>query len=220
MQAYLDILKKCPLFNNIPEKELLINIKSINYQIRSYNNNEYVLSIGDYTSLIGIVLSGNVYISEEDIWGNTSIISNIDIGDIFGETYACLDNYPLQINVKASENTKILFISTNEITNNTLKQDFAYKFLTNLLQAIAHKNLLLTQKIKHISKRTTRDKLLSYLNSQAQKSDRLKFNIPFNRQQLADYLSLDRSSMSRELGKMQAEGIIIVNKNTFELLSK
>lgn len=219
MKKYLNILKKNPLFTGIDENDLENMLSCLSVNVKNFSKNEIVFMAGDKINKIGIVVDGSVHIVKEDILGNRNIIAQIEIGQIFGEAFACagIDNLP--ISVIASINCTIMFIDYKKVIytcNNSCI--FHHRLLENMLGILARKNILLNSKIEYISKRTIREKALSYLLSQAQQQGKRNFKIPFNRQELADYLCVDRSALSNELGKLRDEGLIEFNRCDFSIL--
>jgi len=167
------------------------------------------------------VLSGRVQIIEEDFWGNRNIIADNWPGDIFGESYAFLPGELLRVSAVAAENSSVMMIDARhmlEICSSACH--FHTRLIQNILAETAKKNLALTRKLSHMSKRSTREKLLSYLSGQSLAAGSDQFEIPFNRQQLADYLCVDRSAMSNELCKMRDEGLLTFEKSSFHLKSE
>ena len=218
MINYLNILKKCPLFFGILENEIEPILVCLSAKTKIYQKDQFVFRSGDHISSVGIVLSGSVHIIKEDFWGNRSILSEAVVGQLFGETYACVQTQPLIVSVIAAEDTEIMFLDAHSMmTSCSSACEFHLRLIRNLIGVLAEKNLMLTQKMEHLTKRTTREKLLSYLSAESQKNSSGVFEIPFNRQQLADFLSVDRSAMSSELSKLRSEGILAFYKNTFEL---
>lgn len=220
MKNYLPILKKSNLFMGMDETEIEAMLSCLSSRIKSFGKNETILRSGEKISSVGMVLSGLAFIEKEDFWGNRSIISEISPGMIFAEAYACLSQTPIEMNVIASEDTTIMFLNVNKIlTICTSACSFHSRLIQNLLTTFAQKNVTLTKKIQYISLKTIRDRLLSYLSTESLKAESTVFEIPFNRQQLADYLSVDRSALSNEISKLQREGILFCSKNKFEILS-
>jgi CRP-like cAMP-binding protein len=188
----------------------------------------------DEPRFIGVVLSGALHILQDDFWGNRAILARAEPGELFGEAFSCGGVKKLPVSVQAVEQSEVLLIDLSRIiTTCSSACVFHRDLIKNTLQDMARKNIALIKKMEHITRRTTREKLLSYLSSQAQQllatptlvgkfpaQGSTAFTIPFNRQELAEYLSVDRSAMSAELGKMQGEGLIRFNKNRFELLQK
>ncbi|MDD6145649.1 MAG: Crp/Fnr family transcriptional regulator, partial [Oscillospiraceae bacterium] len=173
---------------------------------------------GEILDDIPVLVKGKLLIQKDDYWGNRSILGNIDAGEMFGEAYAAPGSGPLLNDVVAVEDSAVLFFDVNRImTTCSSACRFHTLVVQNLIFALSEKNRKLVQKLGHMSKRTTREKLISYLSEEAKKQNSSRFEIPFNRQQLADFLSVDRSAMSNELGKMRNEGLIAFHKNHFEL---
>ena len=167
---------------------------------------------------VAMLLKGCVHIQKEDYWGNLSILNEILPGDIFGEVYACLRKELILNNAVAVKQSHILFLDMNKaLTICPTACPFHGRLVKNLLSIMALKNKALTQKLEHMSQRTTREKLRSYLSEQSLKAGCSSFDISFSRQQLADFLSIDRSAMSHELCKMRDEGMISFHKNHFVL---
>ena len=163
-------------------------------------------------------IKGSVHIQREDYWGNLSILNKIFRGEVFGEAYALPGSGAILNNAVATEISTVLFLDFNRIFDvNPSEYVFSQKLIQNFFELLAEKNRVLAQKLAHMSQRTTREKLLSYLSEQSIKSGSSSFDIPFNRQQLADFLSVDRSAMSNELCRMRDDGLICFNKNRFTL---
>lgn len=218
MKEYLNILCNSPLFTSIDKNDLEAMLKCLSARKASYAKEEYILSAGDNIKDVGIVLSGSVNIIKEDFWGNRAILAKIQSGEMFGEAFAFAKLQKLPVSAVVAEKSEILFVDFGKIaTTCSSACIFHSQLIQNILKILAHKNIMLTQKLEHIVKRTTREKLLSYLSEQALKSGSNSFSIPFNRQELADYLSVDRSAMSNELCKLRDEGILEFNKNSFKL---
>ncbi len=209
MKKYANTLKDVALFKNMNENDILDFFKNIPYIKKTYEKDETVLHSGEKTRSIGIVLSGTVHVVYSDFWGNSNIIAEIGEKDIFAEAYAVAGRPP-DISAIAAADSEIVFADIFKAPPERL-----YPIYANFTQILASKNIRLNQKLRHISQRTTREKLISYLSSEAIKAGGESFEIPFNRQQLADYLSVERSAMSAELSKMRKDGIIDFCKNKF-----
>lgn len=207
------ILANCRLFKGLTAEKIDAELKKLGANDKTFNKGNEVLHSGESVKEIYILLSGSVSIVNDDFWGNRTILSKLCAGSIFGEAYACLGSLS-SVSVIANEDTEILFFDAEKILTN---QEIAPRLVGNLVAVLASKNVMLTGKIGHISKRTTREKLLSYLSDCSDKAKSPSFTIPFNRQELADYLCVDRSAMSSELSKLQSEGLLIFNKNSFQL---
>lgn len=211
-----DMLKKTILFRGMNEEEIREALKRLTVKEKHYKKGETILYAGDSTPYLGLVLNGSATIENNDIWGNRTILSRVEKGQFFAETYALLKEEPLLVDVTASESCTILFLrigSLHELTR--INEPWIQKFLTNMLTISTQKNLLLSNRSFHTAPKTIRGRVMAYLNSVSVKKQRREFDIPFDRQQLADYLNLERSALSKELGKMQREGMISVKKNHF-----
>lgn len=214
MKNLYEKLKKVPLFDNIQEKEIneIINQS----YIKSYQKDEFILKAGDFIFNTGIILKGEISVISEDFWGNKNIISTLSEGNIFAEIFSLKNNIPLNVSVVSNEDSTILFINVNEIINKTRN----FIFIKNLMNIISTKTLMLNRKNELLSKRTIREKVMTFLSQQAISANNNSFKIPFSREEMADFLAVDRSALSRELSKMKKEGIIAYNKNNFTLITK
>lgn len=218
MKKYIEILKKSSLFSGIDATDIQTMLGCLGASTKSYQKGEYILRAGGHTSNITLLLSGKLHIQKDDYWGNRSIISVVEPSDMFGEAYAASNNNVLMNDVVAIEACTVMFLDIHKIL--TLCPS-ACKFhaltVQNLFFILAKKNRTLVTKLGILSKRTTREKLISYLSEQAKRCNNSTFEIPFNRQQLADFLSVDRSAMSNELCKMRDAGMLEFKKNKFTL---
>ncbi|MCI9227570.1 MAG: Crp/Fnr family transcriptional regulator [Dorea sp.] len=207
-------LSNTQLFYGLKEDEITSLLDCLNAEKRSYKKGEVILSEGSTTENSGIVLSGMVMISCCDIWGNNSILGNAAPGSIFAEVYACIPGQPLLVTVSAAEDTSILFMNVGRIlTTCSNACPFHARLAQNLLTVCAHKNLQLSQRIQHTSSKSVRGRLMSYFSECAKHFGSNSFLVPYNRQQLADYLNVDRSAMCNELSKMQKDGMIEYTRN-------
>ncbi len=211
-------LSNCQLFNGIEENEIKSLLQCLNAVEKTYKKGDIIFAEGEPTELIGVVLSGMAIIEFADVWGNNNIIGSAEEGDVFAEAYACIQDEPLLISVSAAEDTKILFMNIGRVLSSCSNSCvFHTKLVRNLLTVSAYKNLQISRRILHTSSKSIRGRLLSYFSECVKKSGSYSFEIPYNRQQLADYLSVDRSAMSNELSKMQKDGILKYDKNYFEI---
>ena len=218
MKKYIEILKQTQLFAGIKDNELSAMLDCLQATIKTYKKGEYIFREGDYIDKITILVQGKLIIQKDDFWGNRSIVSAIRIGEMFGEAYATPDSGAILNDVIAEEcSTVISFNIYKLLTVCPSSCRFHSIVIQNLFFAISEKNRKLVQKIGYMSNRSTNAKLLSYLSDEAKKQRSNNFTIPFNRQQLADFLSVDRSAMSKELCKMRDEGLILFDKNRFRL---
>lgn len=219
MKKYLEILKKCPLFDGIDEENLISVLDCLNARVCSYEKNRVILAEGSIAKYFGIVLSGAVEIIKLDYFGNKSIISTVEPSQLFGESFACAELKSVPNNAVAAKDTKVMFIDCKRLTKSCGNAcEFHSRIIFNLLKIVARKNLMFNQKIEITSKRTTREKLMTYLSFQAKKSQSNSFYIPYDRQSLADFLEVERSGLSAEISKLKNEGVIENRKNYFKIL--
>lgn len=218
MENFYQIIGKSSLFNGVCEEDIPHLLKCLSSSTKKYQKGEFIYKVGDKTSFLAMLLTGEIHIQTEDYWGNQTIISEITPGNIFAESYALALDTPISINAVAVSDCDVLFMnSMNIILPCCNACNFHSQLIQNFAKALANKNLQLTDKLEQMSQRTTRSKILSYLSDQSMKTDKTSFEIPFNRQQLADYLAVDRSAMSNELSKLRNEGLLEFHKNRFTL---
>ena len=207
-------LSDMQLFRGLEEDDISSLLSCLNSVKRNYKKGEVILSEGSIIENIGIVLSGMAMISCNDIWGNTSVLGSVAPGSVFAEVYACIPGQPMLVTVSAVEDTSVLFMNVGRVlTTCTNACPFHTNLARNLLTVCAHKSLQLSQRILHTSSKSIRGRLMSYFSECAKHAGSNSFLIPYNRQQLADYLNVDRSSMCNELSKMRKDGIIEYKKN-------
>ncbi len=207
------------LFQGILPSEVESMLECLGARRKSYEKGQSIHYAGDIIQTIGLVLSGSVNIENDGLWGNRDILNHITPGEIFAETYACIPGEPMMVSAVAAEPAEVLFLDMGKILASCPSACPRHsRLIRNLLAATAQKNLNLSRRIMHTSAKTIRGRLLSYLSYQAAKQKSSTVTVPYNRQQLADYLSVDRSALSGELGKMQRDGILEVDKNRFRLL--
>ena len=219
MEKYYDILDRCPLFDGIAREDYGVMLNCLGARVMGFGKDQEIFSEGDAAVYIGVVLSGAVQIVKEDYYGNRSILDRIEPGELFGESFACADGGPLPVTVVALESCEIMMLGSRRITVSCSKAcAFHSKLIFNLLKVVANRNLVFNRKLEILSKRTTRDKLMTYLMYEAKRQGSRVFTIPFDRQALADYLGVERSAMSAELGKLQREGVLTTKRNQFCLL--
>ncbi len=215
-----NFIAKTRPFYGIPEDSIKPMLDNLNAYTKKYKKGDFIYRADENISSFSLILDGSINVVRDDIWGNESILSNFCKGEVFAEAYACLPNQPLMINVIASENTQLLFINMQSIlTMQNLDNKLHNKFIQNMLEILAEKNLKLTQKIGYLTPKTIRERILIYLSDYSKKAEAYSFEIPFNRQELANFLSVDRSALSNELSKLQHEGLIKFSKNKFEIFS-
>ena len=220
MKQYLPVLEKCPLFAGVSPGDIPVMMTCLGGTVRSFAKKETILAEGDPAEAVGIILSGRAQIVRIDYFGGRSILAEMGPSDMFGESYACADMEQMPVAVVATEDCTVLLTDSFRITHTCSNVcAFHQQMIYNLLKAVAEKNIGFHEKLEIISGRTTRDKLLTYLAIQAKKQKSASFEIPFDRQELADYLEVDRSGLSAEIGKLRREGILQSEKNRFTLLS-
>lgn len=206
-----------PLLRGLEESELQDMMEIHFTRQQTYEKNTVIFSAGSVVHEIGIVLSGSINIENNDLWGNKSILSNVSTGQVFAETYAFCHE-PMMVDAVAAEDCAVLFLDFNILMEESMvNRSWQKKLLKNILHVSMQKNLALSSRIFCTAPKTIRGRLLTYLSVQSMKAGSSTFDIPFNRQQLADYLNLDRSALSKELGKMRDEGLLEFYKNTFKL---
>lgn len=214
-----NFLAQTILFRGTSPDQVQSMLECLSAEERHYSKGKVIYHAGDITQSMGMVISGSVYIENNDFWGNRSVLDSVGPGQVFAETYSCVPGEPLMVSVLAAEETTILFLNTGRLLD-TCSSTCPHhsKIIRNLLTISAQKNLNLSRRIFHTSPKSIKGKLLSYLSFQAARQGSYDFSIPFNRQQLADYLGVDRSALSNEISKMQKEGLLKTNRNRFLLI--
>ena len=219
MKKYIPILKNTKLFLGVEENEIEAMLSCLGARLRQYTKGEYVLQEGEHIDHIAVLVSGDLHVQRDDYWGNRTIVSRIAVGEMFGEAYIAPDSGAVLNDVVAVENSTVIFFDVHRVMNVCSSAcRFHSMVVQNLFFAISEKNRALIRKLRHVTKRSTREKLISYLSEESKRQNSASITLPFNRQQLADYLSVDRSAMSNELCKMRDEGLLEFNKNQFRLL--
>ena len=212
-----ELISQTALFQGCSPSETEKLLHGLKTFTKKYKKGAPVYLAGTPVTAIGIVLYGTVQIENNDLWGNKSILSHVEAGQAFAETYA-LCGEPLMVDVAAAEPCEILWLDlVPMLQQQNTAASWYPKFLHNLLLLSMQKNLALSQRIRCTTPKSARGRLLTYLSAQAVRAGSTHFSIPFDRQQLADYLNLDRSALSKELGKMRDDGLIRCRKNEFEL---
>ena len=213
-----EFLSSTKLFCGMPPEKIKNALSCLNASEKEFKKGGIIYRAGDTVTEIGLVEEGSVNITVNFYCGTSNIFGHIAKGEIFAETYAAIPNKKLICDVVAAENSKILFIDINKLINGTCSSCGCHGIIIhNLLQISAEKNLKLSSRMLHTAPKTVRGRLLSYLTWQAAKNESREFHIPFTRQQLADYLGVDRSVLSTELSKMQKDGLINYRKNDIKL---
>ena len=218
MQKIALEIRQSPLFDGVETEELSAMLTCLGADIRKFAKKSFIFRAGDRVSGVGLVLRGRVHSISEDFLGNRNILSVAGPGELFGEICACTQAGIAKAGFIAVEESEALFLDTQKImTVCSSACAFHTRVIRNLLRIMAEQTMGLSQKIEFVTQRTTRAKLLAYLSVQAGLAGSSSFSIPFNRQQMAEYLSVDRSAMSNELSKLRAEGVLAFEKNSFTL---
>ena len=210
MKKLMDAMRVSVLFEGIKETELESLVENGGVRVQAFQKDQFLIRQGDKAKGVGLVLEGRLHILREDFLGNREILAEVTAGDIFDEVYAILQGEPQSVAVAAASDGQVAFFSTERLLENREVMD-------NMIRVLARKNLFLTRKMSHLSRKTIREKLISYLSEEGSRQGSADIHIPFNRQQLADYLSVERSALSRELSKMKDEEMIWFYKDHFLL---
>lgn len=219
MEKYIPILKQTQLFAGVGEDEIATLLGCLQAKLCSYKKGEYIFRQGEHVSNITVLVEGSLHMQTDDYWGNRSIISMVSVGEVFGEAYVAPNSGTILNDVVSVEDSSVIFFDVSRVlTVCSSACKFHRLVIQNLFFTISEKNRQLVQKLRHMSKRSTREKLISYLSEEAKHQNSKTFVISFNRQQLAEFLSVDRSAMSNELCKMRDAGLLTFKKNRFTLL--
>jgi len=220
MKDYVSVLKKSSLFSGLGEEEIRTMQKCLDAKVQSYKKGSYVFRQGEHIDRISVLLEGELLVQQDDYWGNRSIVTNIGVGELFGEAYLAPESGTARNDIIASkDSTVVSFDVRRVITTCTSACRFHTKVVQNMFFAVSEKYRMLEEKLGHMSKRSTREKLISYLSEEARRQNSASITIPYNRQELADFLSVDRSAMSNELSKLRDSGMLCFEKNRFILLN-
>ncbi len=208
-----------PLFEGIKPEDidkLLVCIRSMK---REYKKDETIIMEKDRVHYVGIVLSGRVHITKEDIWGNTFLLSYVEPGELFGENFAVTKMQEASVSFHAASDTKVLFLSASNIIHTCPNScGFHARISENLFHLLGEKSILFMNKLEIMSKGSLRKKILAYLSMLCQQQGSNYVTTPLSQTQLAEYLSVNRSAMARELSSMRTEGLIDYDKKTFRIL--
>lgn len=221
MQEIPDILMRSPLFEGIDKNQAGHVLTCLGATQKSYAKNEYILHMGDPLSGVGIVTSGTVQVSKDDAEGRRIILDNIQAGQMFAESLVCAKIEYSPVYVQAAEPCRVMWIRLKNVISTCQNAcRFHRALIANMLKIVARKNLFLNSRLDILSKKTIREKVMAYLYSQAEQKKRQDFFVPFDRNEMADFLCVDRSALCRELSKMQKEGLIKYRKNHFTIMPK
>ena len=210
-----------PLFEGITPEERRGMLGCIGYHVAAFRKGDIIAFEEENIRNVGIVLSGSVDMIKEDVWGNKLLVARMGKDEIFGETFAWGKNKSSAVTFTVSEDAKILVIPLDRVMHSCTNTCVCHhQLVENMVHIIADKNRDLLRKIEVISKRTIREKLLAYLSIQSQTQESRYFEIPLGRTELAEYLGVDRSALTRELAKMRDDGLIDYDKNCFRILAQ
>ncbi|GHT00865.1 transcriptional regulator [Synergistales bacterium] len=219
MEKYFPLLSLSPLFAGIERDNLGAMLSCLGASLRSYAKGETIYFEGDTVTEICVTVRGRVHIVKDDVYGNIFIVTDITPPGMFAEAVVCSGIGRVPVSVIAKEESEILFIDYGRVvTSCSSSCSFHSRLIRNMISILARKNVEMSAKMKHITKRTTKERLLSYLTDKARQESSGVFDIPYNRQELADYLSVERSALSAEMSKLKRDGVIDYRKNHFELL--
>jgi CRP-like cAMP-binding protein len=219
LKKYLKSLKKCSLFHGIEDDDLLRMLTCLGARVDFYDKKYTIFAEGAPAKYIGIMLSGSAQIIQNDYYGNRSILSEIHAPEMFAEAFACAEVKSIPVSVIANQPCEVMTIDSSHILHTCSNNcGFHQQLIYNLMKDLASKTILFHQRIEITSRRTTREKLLAYLNVRARETGSASFDIPFDRQELADYLEVDRSGLSAEISKLRAEGVLESHRRHFVLL--
>lgn len=220
MEQYMFILRNSPLFQGMTEEEISSVLHCVNASILHRKKGEYIFRVGDSTESMGLVLRGAMLSLQEDLWGHRNIIHRIGVGEYFAEPFAATTGSVLNMSVVADEDSEIMLLNMGRLLKTCPNAcEYHNRLVQNLVSVMARRVMNLNEKITHMAKRSTREKLLSYLSAESMRQGKFSFTIPYDRQQLADYLSVERAAMSVELSKLQKEGYLKTKRNHFELIT-
>ena len=218
MKNYISVLKRTQLFAGVGENEIDAMLDCLQAKLCDYKKGDVIFRQGEYLSYVTILVKGSLHIQADDFWGNRSIVNTVNVGEVFGEAYAVPNSGAILNDVVAVEDSTVIFFDIKRmLTTCSSACKFHSIVIQNLFYTISEKNRKLVGKLGHMSKRTTREKLISYLSEESKRQNSRNFVISFNRQQLADFLSVDRSAMSNELCKMRDDGLLTFDRNSFTL---
>ena len=206
------------LFHGIKEDEIGGLLQCLGANERKFRKDDVIFRAGSPVNEIGLVESGSVNIVVNLYWGNSIIFGHVGKGDVFAENYAAIPGKELVCDVVSCEDAKIVFLNMRNILTTCQRGcDYHNRIIQNMLRISAQKNLNMSSRMMHTASKSLRERLLSYFSEQALEHGNSHFTIPFNRQQLAEYLGINRSAMSNELSKMRDDGLLTYHKNEFTL---
>ena len=212
------LVAECPLFRQIDPEDLAAMLKCLSAREITACRGEFIETTSGGKPLVGVVLDGSVEMISEDYFGKKSILTVLTVGNLFGETYSCLRARNRTVAFQVRDDCQVLILDYERVLHACkLVCRFHHRMIENMVELIAEKNLELIEKLEVTSRTSIREKLLTYLTRQAERSGSLTFTVPMGRMELAEYLCTDRSAMTRELTRLRSEGIIDFHKRTFTL---
>ena len=217
MNKYYNPIKNSSLFYGINDEELKGILECFRARVRSYDSGEVIIRQGERVLDLYMVLEGCVNVEKDSFWGRRIIVSRVNPNENIALAFVAAKNIS-NVDVVSAKKTKLLILSYEKCTSMCQNACTRHRVLiNNMFEILSKENIELIQKIENISQKSIRDKLLTYLSNEAQKNRSNTFEIAFNRQDLADYLNIDRSAMCFEMSKLQKEGLISYQKNKFYL---
>ena len=218
LKQNIKILKQCPLFRGVEENDMEALLSCLGATERKYKKNDVILLAGTKVTSIGILVEGNAQITRDDAEGSRAILSELVKADLFAEAYVAAGSAEIPVTVIATTDCRIVWMPFGKIIGTCSSSCGFHKSLVqNMMWVIAVKNILMNEKMRILSCKTTKEKLMTYLSDYSERVGKNRFKIPFSRNELADFLSVDRSAMSRELSRLRSEGYLDYHKNEFEL---
>lgn len=218
IENHIEELKDQPLFYGIGKDQLSPMLTCLGTYIRIFSKEEFIIFCEEPVKCVGIILDGTVQMVKEDIWGNRSILVTMSNGDLFGESFTCGDCLCAKVSFVAVTTVKVLFLPFDKVMHScSMACVFHHRLIENMVRLIANKNIKLMEKLDITTKKTVREKISVYLSDQAHQHNSRYFTVPLGRVQLAEYLCVDRSALTRELNSMKEEGMIDFEKNTFRI---
>lgn len=219
MQQYYKLMRNSPLFSNISPDDYPALLGCVQAKTAQYHKDEFISLSGDAVNHIGMVLQGGVLVLKEDVFGNRAILNNLGPGAIFGESFLCGGNDALTVSVQAAETAEVLFLSFDKVMQSCSNAcAFHSILLKNMVVMIAQKNVRLVEKLEVTTKHSLREKILAYLSQLAQQQQTATVQAPLGRVDLADFMGVDRSALTRELNRMRQQGLLEYERNTYRLL--
>ncbi|MBS5605311.1 Crp/Fnr family transcriptional regulator [Clostridium sp. AF18-27] len=219
MEQFLQQLHEMELFGKIEKGQIGAMLQCLGAVAKDYAKGEFIFLEGESLDSVGVVMSGSVQMIKEDVWGQKAILLSLEPGAVFGESFVCGGGSDSTVSFQAAQNSRILLLGFHKVLRTCSSSCiFHHRLIENMVTLLARKNVQLMDKMEVISKKSIRGRILVWLSQQVQRRGSRKFTSSMGRLELADYLCVDRSALTRELGRMQEEGLVLVNKNEFELL--